>query len=125
MYQNRKDHDKRSALRIVNQDSSKRYFIHFCFLDTIIAQFLLHLPCLKQLVSIEDRGGELKDGSLIEEQYEHEADTQETAETERTRLDPDESISSHDTHDILDVSYSLYLQSSSFKLFNLNVNDQT
>lgn len=48
----------------------------------------------------------MKDGSLIEEQYDHEADARETAETEHTRLDPDESISSHDTHDILDVSYT-------------------
>ena len=54
-------------------------------------------------MSIEDRGGELKDGSLIEEQLEHEADGREIAEAEQARLDPDESVSSHDTHDILDV----------------------
>jgi hypothetical protein len=56
------------------------------------------------LVSIEDKGGELRDGSLIEEQTEVEINTQDITETEQEKADPDESVSSHDTHDILDVS---------------------
>ena len=58
------------------------------------------------MVSIEDKGGELRDGSLIEEQIVVETQNQEIteAETEQGRADADDSVSSHDTHDILDVS---------------------
>ena len=57
-------------------------------------------------MSIEDKGGELRDGSLIEEQIVVETQNQEIteAETEQGRADADDSVSSHDTHDILDVS---------------------
>ena len=60
------------------------------------------------MVSIEDKGGELRDGSLIEEQTEAAAGTPEIIDIVQGTVDPDESVSSHDTHDILDVSCSLY-----------------